>query len=258
MDYGIASMSIIPVMQKPSHNAEMVSQLLFGETYSVTSYANNWLKIQIHFDDYTGFISQNQHLPITTQWLNKINSTQRWYAAEMMQTVTNHDTTFPILIGSELHEFDGINFKMGKDRFVYSGNTLPGNGEYRQQEYIKKISKKFLNAPYLWGGRSPFGIDCSGLVQVVYKICGVPLPRDAYQQAEMGTTINFIPEAQTGDLCFFDNNEGKIVHVGILLPEQRIMHASGKVRIDPIDHYGIFNPATRKYSHKLRIIKRVL
>lgn len=258
MDHGIASISIIPVMQKPAHDSEMVSQLLFGETYSVTEYEKDWLKIQMHFDNYTGFISINQHLSITNQWLNLIQTTQRWYAAELMQTVTNHDITFPILIGSELHEFDGINFKMGKDRLVYTGNTLPDNGEYRQQDFINKISKKFLNAPYLWGGRSPFGVDCSGLVQVVFKICGIQLPRDAYQQAESGSAVNFILEAQPGDLCFFDNGNDKIVHVGILLKDQKIIHASGKVRIDPIDHYGIYNPTIKKYSHKLRIIKRVL
>ena len=116
----------------------------------------------------------------------------------------------------------------------------------------------FINAPYLWGGRSPLGIDCSGFTQVVYKLAGQKLQRDAYQQADQGITLGFIEEAEAGDLAFFDNDEGKIIHVGILLGQGKIIHASGKVRIDRIDHQGIFNEETGKYSHKLRIIKRIL
>ena len=116
----------------------------------------------------------------------------------------------------------------------------------------------YINAPYLWGGRSPFGIDCSGFTQLVYKIAGKKLPRDAYQQAEIGQTLSFVEEAQSGDLAFFDNEEGSIVHVGILLQDNEIIHASGKVRIDKIDHQGIFNVDTKRYSHKLRLIKKIL
>ena len=116
----------------------------------------------------------------------------------------------------------------------------------------------FLNAPYLWGGRSPFGIDCSGFTQIIYKSIGFKLPRDAYQQATIGQTLSFIEESESGDLAFFDNEEGKIIHVGIMLSDNKIIHASGKVRIDSIDHQGIFNAETNRYSHKLRIIKRII
>ncbi|MFN3940726.1 MAG: NlpC/P60 family protein, partial [Chitinophagales bacterium] len=189
-DYGIASLSVIPMRLKPAHTAEMVSQLLYGETYTVTEYVDEWLRIQTHFDNYTGFLPQALHTHITKQWFHQIENSKKWYAGEIVQMVTNHNTTFPILIGSTLHEFDGLNYKIGKERLVYAGNAIPESEEYRQFEYIKKISKKFLNAPYLWGGRSPFGIDCSGFVQVVFKMCGIPMPRDAYQQAELGRTIN--------------------------------------------------------------------
>ncbi|MFQ3326821.1 MAG: cell wall-associated NlpC family hydrolase, partial [Salibacteraceae bacterium] len=116
----------------------------------------------------------------------------------------------------------------------------------------------YINSPYLWGGKSPFGIDCSGLAQMVYKIAGKKLPRDAYQQAEIGTTLSFVEEAEDGDLAFFDNEEGSIIHVGILMNENEIIHASGKVRIDKIDHQGIFNVDTNTYSHKLRLIKQII
>jgi cell wall-associated NlpC family hydrolase len=116
----------------------------------------------------------------------------------------------------------------------------------------------YLNSPYLWGGRTPFGIDCSGYSQIVYRMCGVDLPRDASQQAEVGDRLSFIEEATPGDLAFFDNNEGRITHVGILLGDNKIIHASGKVRVDRIDHQGIFNDEMHDYSHHLRLITRVI
>jgi len=110
----------------------------------------------------------------------------------------------------------------------------------------------------LWGGRSPFGIDCSGFTQMVYKLCGMPLKRDAWMQAEQGQDIHLLDETQPGDLAFFDNEEGRIIHVGILTTKNRIIHASGKVRLDSIDHQGIFNSETKRYTHNLRLLKRLI
>jgi gamma-D-glutamyl-L-lysine dipeptidyl-peptidase len=115
-----------------------------------------------------------------------------------------------------------------------------------------------LNSPYLWGGKTPFGIDCSGFTQMAYKLAGIKLRRDAWQQAEQGHTINLLEETEPGDLAFFDNDEGNIVHVGIILRDHKIIHAAGKVRIDSIDHYGINNKELKKYTHKLRLIKRMV
>ena len=116
----------------------------------------------------------------------------------------------------------------------------------------------FLNSPYLWGGRTPFGIDCSGFVQIAARLSGISLPRDTQEQAEEGEIINLISEAKPGDLAFFDNIDGRIIHVGIILENGQIIHASGKVRIDTIDHQGIFNEESKKYSHQLRVIKRII
>ena len=121
-----------------------------------------------------------------------------------------------------------------------------------------RTAKEFLNAPYLWGGKSFFGVDCSGFTQLVYKVNNVKLPRDAYQQAEVGEALSFVEESQPGDLAFFENAEGRIIHVGIMLDDQKIIHASGKVRIDTLDSTGIFNQEMNKHTHKLRFVKSIL
>ena len=140
--------------------------------------------------------------------------------------------------------------------FSYEGGTVISSVKKTTEELLN-TAKLFLNAPYLWGGKTIFGIDCSGFTQLVYKLSGYKLPRDAWQQAELGHPLSFVEEAQAGDLAFFDNEEGKIVHVGIILPNNEIIHASGKVRIDKFDHYGIFHSENKKYSHMLRVIKRI-
>lgn len=161
-------------------------------------------------------------------------------------------------MGSTLYAFDGMNFKIGKEKFVYAGQAVHEDVDTLHGEHIRRFALKFLHAPYQWGGRSPFGIDCSGFTQVVFKLYGTTLPRDAYQQAELGKTLNFIHEAREGDLAFFDDEDGKITHVGIVIPDGKIIHASGKVRIDTLDHHGIYNHEEKKYTHTLRILKRVI
>jgi len=123
---------------------------------------------------------------------------------------------------------------------------------------LAKTAYLFLNAPYLWGGRNLLGIDCSGFTQIVYKINGIPLDRDASQQALQGQTLSFIEESEAGDLAFFDDTEGNITHVGLLLEDHHIIHASGCVRIDRIDQSGIFNSETQSHTHKLRFIKKMI
>jgi gamma-D-glutamyl-L-lysine dipeptidyl-peptidase len=125
-------------------------------------------------------------------------------------------------------------------------------------EIILKLARRYLYAPYLWGGRSPFGIDCSGFTQVVFMMAGLKLKRDASQQVGQGEGVDFAEQAQAADLAFFDNDKGNIVHVGIVMNNNHIIHAAGQVRIDRLDHFGIFNETLGKYTHKLRLIKRFL
>lgn len=259
MEYGICSLSIIPVRSKPGHDQELVNQLLFGELYRIEEKQKNWIRIISDFDQYSGWVHQNQHQALTDAQFKAMQKTDTAFAAELIQSINSNSISFPILFGSNLSEYDGMNFKFLKESFIYSGTAVHEKSiEIKKHEFIKKCAMKFLNAPYLWGGRSAFGIDCSGFTQVVFKVGGIHLKRDAWQQAEQGKLIHFLAEANENDVLFFENEEGKIVHTGIFIHENEIIHASGRVRIDMIDHHGIYDRHIKKYTHKLRLIKRML
>jgi gamma-D-glutamyl-L-lysine dipeptidyl-peptidase len=154
--------------------------------------------------------------------------------------------------------YDGINLQIGDKHYAFNGQAVQNQTVVATPELIIKFARRYLYAPYLWGGKSPFGIDCSGFTQVVFRMAGVRLRRDASQQAEQGRLVDFVDQTQAGDLAFFENDKGKIVHVGIVMEGNQIIHAAGQVRIDRLDHQGIYNEERRLYSHKLRIIKRFL
>lgn len=257
MSFGICSLSIVPCRKEPSSTSEMVTQLLFGETYTVVEDREDWLYILTSFDQYPCWISSKQHTEISSNTFKNINTSV--LSSELVQVINNTtvQSLFPITIGATLPDFkDGI-ITLGDHNFTFEGHTA----DFTHKKNIKDLidtSYLFLNAPYLWGGRSPFGIDCSGFAQLVYKLNGYTLPRDASQQVELGVPLSFVEEAEPGDLAFFDNDAGNIVHVGIILDNQQIIHASGSVRIDKFDHYGIFHSDTKKYSHMLRVIKKII
>jgi cell wall-associated NlpC family hydrolase len=259
MNFGICNLSVIPGRIEPSDKSEMITQLLFGEHFTVLRRQGNWLYIRCAFDNYECWIDIKQCQEISLETFTELESREITSTMELMYVLQDTDQGFyqPVVIGSSLPYFDGRTCNLEGFEYAYDGqtNTIK-HGTINQ--FISETAYTFLNAPYLWGGRSPLGIDCSGFTQVVFKIAGQRLERDAYQQADQGTTLGFIDEAEMGDLAFFDNEEGKIIHVGILLGGGKIIHASGRVRIDRIDHQGIFNEETGKYTHQLRIIKRVL
>ena len=160
----------------------------------------------------------------------------------------------PLAIGSILPSFKSGHALINNEMYKFDGLTTPG---FVKKEKIVENALMFLSSPYLWGGRSPLGVDCSGFSQIVYRLQGIDLPRDAYQQAKVGTTLSFVEESEPGDLAFFDNQEGVITHVGIILKDNHIIHASGKVRIDRMDQQGIFNSELGIHTHKLRLIKSI-
>ena len=247
----ICSLSVIPVRATPDDTSEIITQLLFGETMDVLQWKSNWAKITCHHDGYNGWIDRKHITEIPTHYKSST------FVFETSQPVIHESFHFPLLLGSSLPNYDGISLTINQDKYTFSGQVISPNELDITREFIEKISRKYLYAPYLWGGRSPFGIDCSGLTQIVYKLIGIKLKRDASMQIEHGKTVDFLHEAKAGDLAFFENKKGKIHHVGIILEEQKIIHASGHVRIDQLDQQGIYNLERKKYTHRLRVIKNI-
>jgi hypothetical protein len=235
----------------------MTSQLLFGELFSIVQKQPPWLKIKISYDDYEGWIDEKQYLPVSAEFHRQLMETPAPIALDIMQPAVSPSRHILVLAGSSLPGHDGMNFKLMKEKFVYNGQAITADHHRNLDRFIEKCALKYLNAPYLWGGRSPFGIDCSGFSQVVFKMLGVPIKRDAYQQADLGYPVDFAGQAQEGDLAFF-GAEDRITHVGIVLNDNKIIHAAGKVRIDMLDHFGIYNQEQKKYTHQLKVIKRLL
>lgn len=256
--HGICKVAVAPIRKKAEDASEMISQLLFGELITViASKSKSWIKVKCEWDDYEGWMDPKQ-LNLFGEKEFTDHTQQRAYPLEVAHPIMSRDISFPIVSASSLPQYDGMTFKIQGEKIVYSGQVIDPAEVSISPDLLIKVAKKYLNAPYLWGGRSPFGIDCSGFTQAVFKIFGIKLPRDAYQQAEHGTMVDFVTASNVGDLAFFENKEGRIHHVGIILEDNFIIHAAGMVRIDKLDHFGIYHLGKRSYTHTLRFIKRVV
>lgn len=252
IEYGICHLSVVPLRAEASDKSEMISQLLYGETFSVIEHAGKWTKIKCIWDDYEAWVDTKQVLFGITE--NEALTTKHCnVTVDKTSNLEINNSSALLSIGSS--ESTDILQKYADAKYRFTGRSIEMGSKAIAS--VDDLAKHWLNTPYLWGGRSVFGVDCSGFTQNVFKMLGIRLWRDAYQQAEQGTLINFIEEVECGDLAFFDNEEERIIHVGIILDKQTIIHASGQVRLDRLDHQGIFNIDTKKYSHKLRIIKRM-
>lgn len=251
--YGVCNLSIVPCRKESSDRSEMVTQLLFGDSFTILDEAEKWVFIRNAFDDYECWIDKKQYLKISEAEFSHLQKSQTVTTDPV--SVLNYDDgqMLALVTGSVLPGFNAGKGKIGNTCYSFEGSTIRPARQSRNS--IVETALMYLNTPYLWGGRSPFGIDCSGFSQIVYRLSGIPIMRDASQQATQGKALSFVEEAQPGDLAFFDNEEGRIIHVGIVLSESRIIHASGKVRIDLLDHNGIFNVDEKKYSHRLRVLK---
>ena len=256
MKYGIAHISIIPMRAEAADTSEMVNQILFGEHYKVVEKRVKWIKIRLSHDDYEGWICIKQFFEINKAQYLSLSEEPSYYNYNLMDALTTDSgDMIPIGLGSALPFYDGEHCLINDRRFLFEGAQQPN--ETNGKVDLINTAYMYLHAPYLWGGRSPMGVDCSGFTQMVYRLNGKCIPRDASQQIKLGVTLSFIEEAEPGDLAFFDDTEGNIIHVGIILENNHILHASGKVRVDRIDQQGIFNIELGIHTHKLRLIKAI-
>jgi gamma-D-glutamyl-L-lysine dipeptidyl-peptidase len=253
MERYICENVFVPLRSGPSHKSEMLSQILFGEKYTVADKSGTWLKIETVFDKYLGWIDFN-HLQQSPD-----DGKSGVYVLNNNMLCYREDKTKMVLeAGCEIFnpDFEGKFFFIGTNKYTTSNEFSKNYIE--TSDTFSDTAMKFINSPYLWGGRLPSGLDCSGFTQLVYKIHHIAIPRDSWQQAEAGKNIDFIDESIPGDLVFFDNDRGKIAHVGMILSKGLVIHCSGRVRIDSIDHQGIFKQEINGYSHKLRTIRRII
>lgn len=249
MQYGICNLSIVPLRFEPTDTSELVSQVLYGDFFKVLEQRKSWSKIRLDFDSYEGWIDNKQYVEISEEQYLNIQTETPILSKDLVEFVEDkNQQLYAIPLGASLNGLSLL-------EHTHDGRVIKAR---KPKSNIIETAFIYLNTPYLWGGKTPFGIDCSGFTQMVYKLNGYKLLRDASQQATQGEALSFIEESEPGDLAFFDNNEGKIVHVGIIMEDNYIIHAHGKVRIDRLDHSGIYNHDKRMHTHKLRVIKKVI
>ena len=239
MSFGIIDLNIIPVRLKDDAKSEMISQFFFGETLTIIQKSEKWSFVESNLDKYRGWIRNLHFKPITKNQYKIIESQNKFFSTnEIKLTKYNNEIVVPTgsLISSS--KFLGYNYK----------NTISNIN-------FEKTAKGFLNSPYLWGGKTKNGVDCSGLVQSIYKTINKILPRDSDDQRKIGNVVceNF----EVGDLAFFGQTKDDITHVGILLNNNQIIHSYGRVRIDKFSEKGIFNNEENRITHELQIIKRL-
>ena len=255
MPHLVCIVPVCPMRSTASHRSEQVSQLLFGDVAEIIAVDRDFVQVKYLFDDYEGWCQRSQ--------LAEINPDQFIGASEMLSTSLTNEVivngrSMHIPLGCSLGHIENNQATWEVYDVTYNGNLIAPGDHQNDTGLLKEIAFQFLNTAYLWGGRSVFGVDCSGFCQSIFRFIDIPLLRDAYQQASQGEAIGFLEETKLGDLAFFDNEEGRITHVGMLLDQETIIHASGRVRIDTIDHLGIVNVETGLHTYKLRIIKRML
>jgi len=263
MNFGIASIAKIPVRAKPAHQSEMCNEILFGESYTIVDEEGDWLMVQSGWDAYEGWISRGSNTPISQKDFKDLSSSIKVYCTAPVQSacISSAKASLYLSMGSRLPFFNTRNRQFRINDIIYTLSqdaTYSGAISKNVRAAVIETAGQLLNTPYLWGGKSSFGTDCSGFVQTILRIHGINLPRDSSDQSGHGTVVQLTDSHQSGDLAFFHNVEGKITHVGFVASQGLILHASGRVRLDRLDQKGIFNADIDKYTHQLSLIKDLI
>jgi hypothetical protein len=256
--HGVCPLNAIPVRLRPDEQQSLVSQMLFGETCIILEKKNkHWFKIQTQRCQSTGWVRAMQLHLIEERLFHKYTD-KMGYALEICSPVLSDELSLPVVMGSALPCFDGISLQLGEHSLVYNGQAAVHGELEHSTELLVKLARRYLHSPEFQGGRTPFGIDASALVQLLFSFFDVSLPRWAHEQFPFGEPVDFVEQSKAGDVAFFQDEEGLIHHCGIVLGDQKILHVFGQVRIDKLDHFGIYHTGHFKYTHKLRLIKRII
>jgi hypothetical protein len=258
LGYGVCRLSLVSIRQSPEEHAPVITQLLFGDHYEVLNATDHkeWIYIRIHFDGTLGWLSTEQHHGITQEYFDQINHANFKITTDLTCSLLFKKSPLTILLGSIVPISNSELFKI-EEQFAFNGEAK-SLGQKREVEFLKTIAQKYLNAPFLPGGKSPFGIDASGFIQIVFKISGYLLPRHLDRQIIEGRKIDSLEGAHPGDVAFFKSHSTKHMHAGIMLGDQKIIHADGRVRIDHVLEDGILRADSKIYTHSLLEIRRIL
>lgn len=256
--HGVCRLAIVPVRTDASHTAEQLTQLLFGDHYEVLSLSpdKQWASIRVYADQCEGWIEWKQHHEISEEYFHQINKSEYKITMDVASPVLYKKTPLTIVMGSIVPISSSELFKI-EEQFAFNGESK-SLGQRRDVEFVRQTGRKYVGSPYQWGGKSPFGIDASGLVQMVFKIAGYPLPRTLKQLIAAGKVVEGMEKALPGDIAFFSIKGGAPVHCGVLMGSDKVLHASGQVRIDQVTEEGIIVPETKIYTHFLHSIRRVM
>lgn len=254
--FGACVQACISIKKEASHKSELISQLVFGELYEIIEGNEQWTFIKTEFDNYTGWIDSQQIYEISKEEFRKLKNTECFFTTSALSEIQliGDKTKIQLTLGSVLYGQES--FKIGGNEFLVTEKIHLIKTTNNISE-LTKIAKTCTNSPYLWGGRNIMGFDCSGLVQIIFRLADIKLQRDSSKQALQGVEIKDLKESKAFDLAFFGENN-KIDHVGILIENSQIIHCSGKVKIDIIKEEGIFSEYRNKITHKLISIRRHL
>lgn len=257
---GLSLHSIVPVRAEAREGAEQNTQMLFGELCEILEEQPRWKRVQLMADGQEGWVDAKMICPMTEEEYHGYTETLK-EAATVVFPMTyavseNNGQTIPLTAGTKLTKYQDGRFEVLGVGFRIDPNMVTTQPLALNQENLLKTLRFFINVPYLWGGKNALGMDCSGFTQVIMSLFGKRLPRNASEQAQEGLPIANLKEAQAGDLAFFDHEDGKISHVGIVIDPERIIHCSGRVKVEKLDTQGIYNAEQGGYSHHLVSIRR--
>lgn len=253
--------SVVPVRAEAHESAEQNTQMLFGQLCEVLEEQPRWYRIRLSEDGQEGWVDVKMIAPIAGKDLtayHKALKTAAVVAFPMTYAMSeNNGQTIPLTAGTRLTNYKDGRFEVLGVGFRIDPSMVITKPLELTQDNLLKAVRFFINTPYLWGGKNALGMDCSGFTQVVMSLFGKTLLRNASEQVTQGRTVADLSKAKAGDLAFFDHEDGRISHVGIVIDAERIIHCSGRVKVEKLDATGIFNAEANEYSHHLVSLRRI-